>query len=92
LAAPGLKKSDFEVKIDKGIMTISVEQKSETEEEHVSYKRREFNYRSFKRSVTLPETVDTQKVEAKYKDGLLVIRIAKKAIAEVSLNKQIKIK
>lgn len=92
LAAPGLKKADFEVKIDKGILSIAVDQKTEADEASPNYKRREYNYTSFKRSITLPETVDALKVEAQYKNGLLIIEIAKKDPEVLNLNKQIKIK
>ena len=47
VAAPGLKKEDFKVKIDDGILTISAEKKVEKEEKEKNYTRKEFNYSSF---------------------------------------------
>ena len=78
LAIPGKKKEDFHVDIDENIMTISMETKSEEETTDNNYTRKEFSYRSFKRSFTLPETVDEDKIEATYTDGILKFVLPKK--------------
>jgi HSP20 family protein len=83
LAAPGLKKDDFKVNLDKNVLTISVEKKSENVEEGKKYSKREYSYNSFVRSFTLPETVDHSKIEATYNDGILVLNIAKKEEAKI---------
>ena len=83
LAAPGLKKDDFKVNLDKNVLTISVEKKSENVEEGKKYSKREYSYTSFIRSFTLPETVDHSKIEATYNDGILVLNIAKKEEAKI---------
>lgn len=78
LAIPGQKKEDFDVEIDDNVMTVSMESKSEdlTTEEH--YTRKEFSYQSFKRSFTLPEMVDEDKIEASYIEGILKFRLPKR--------------
>ena len=78
LAIPGKKKEDFHVDIDENIMTISMETKSEEETSENNYTRKEFSYRSFKRSFTLPETVDEDKIEATYTDGILKFVLPKR--------------
>lgn len=79
VAAPGLTKKDFNVKIENDLLTISGEKSTEKEEKEEGYSRREFNYHSFNRSMTLPESVDTdKKIEAHYEDGILSIKILKK--------------
>ena len=67
LAAPGMKKEDFKVDLEHNVLTISAEQKDEHEEkgENGTFTRREFNYQSFSRSFTLPESVKTDKIRAK---------------------------
>ena len=78
LAVPGQKKEDFNVDIDENVMTISMETKSEEETSEDNYTRKEFSYRSFKRSFTLPETIDEDKIEASYTDGILKFTLPKK--------------
>lgn len=94
LAVPGMKKDDFKVSLDRNILTISSEQKSETEEkdQNGKYTRREFNYSSFSRSFTLPsQVVDSENIEANYSDGILKIMIPKKETEENAI-KTIEIK
>jgi len=80
LAAPGMKRDDFKVEIDNNILMISSEKEEENEEirKKDNYVRREFNYQSFCRTFSLPETVDENKIEAIYKDGILHVEIDKK--------------
>ncbi len=80
LAAPGLKKEDFNVSYENGHLIISSEKKNEIEEKDgEKITRREFNYQSFKRSFTVSEkVVDSEKIEADYKDGILHISIPKR--------------
>lgn len=78
LAVPGLKKDDFTVEVDHDVLTISSEMQSENEETQEKYTRKEFSYTSFKRSFTLPETVDGAKIDAKYQDGILKVTLPKK--------------
>jgi len=78
LAVPGRKKSDFNIEIDKDVLTISSEIKNEDEVKKENYTRREFGFTSFKRAFTLPETIDNDKIEANYEDGLLKLVLPKK--------------
>lgn len=80
VAAPGMKKEDFNIEVDNNVMTISNERTSETSEEdkEKNFSRREFYYASFRRSFNLPETVNTEKIKASYKDGILNVEIPKK--------------
>lgn len=80
LAVPGKKKDDFNVEVNNDVLTVSSETKTENEEraEGGKYTRREFSYSSFKRSFTLPETVDEDKIKASYEDGVLRLALPKK--------------
>jgi len=78
LAVPGLKKEDFKINLDKNVLSISAEKKTENVDEGKKYSKREYSYNSFVRSFTLPETVDHAKIEAEYTDGILKLNVAKK--------------
>ena len=93
MAAPGMKKKDFEVNLKNGVLTISSEKKSESQEKDKegNYTRREFNYRSFSRAFNLPERVESEKITASYKDGVLHIAIPKKEEAKPKPAKMIEI-
>lgn len=77
LAVPGMNKKDFNISIEKNMLTISAERKEEKKEEEKNFTRREFVYGSFSRSFTLPETVDREKIDAEYKDGILRLNLPK---------------
>ena len=78
LASPGLKKADFTLKVEDGMLVVGVEkeQKSEDKEEG-KYFRREFNFASFERKFQLPETIDAEKISAAYTDGILSVHLPK---------------
>lgn len=80
LAIPGLGKEDIKISVDKDLLTISSEKENKTEEkdEQGTYTRKEFSYQSFKRSFTLPESVDTEKIDAKFENGVLFLSLPKK--------------
>ena len=82
VAAPGLDKADFRINIENNVLTISAEKEEKHEEKEERFMRREFNYTSFSRSFTLPESMDTEKVSAKHKDGVLNVVIPKKEEAK----------
>ncbi|HMG10881.1 MAG TPA: Hsp20/alpha crystallin family protein [Mucilaginibacter sp.] len=82
LAAPGLKKEDFKINIDKNVLSVSAEKKSENIEEGKKFSKREYSYNSFTRSFTLPESADHSKIEADYTDGILKLTVAKKEEAK----------
>src|SRR5262245_10157065 len=73
VVAPGMDKNDFNVNIEKNILTISAEKKTEVKEEDKKQIRKEYHYRSFKRSFTLDENVDAEKIDAKYLNGVLTL-------------------
>jgi HSP20 family protein len=82
MAVPGLKKSDFNINLENNILSISAELKEENENVNDNYTRREFGYSSFKRTFTLPETVNDSKINAKYTDGILHVHLPKKEEAK----------
>lgn len=90
LAAPGLQKEDFKVSLDRNLLSISVEKQEERKEEETRFTRREFSYQSFVRTFSLPDTADQQSINAKYENGLLKIKVAKKEEARL-LTRQIEI-
>lgn len=78
-AAPGFKKSDFEVTLDDHTLHVSAKKEMEKKEEEDEFMRREFSYNAFKRSLRLPETVDdTTDIKAIYEDGILKLNLLKK--------------
>ena len=78
LAAPGMDKADFNVKLDGKILTISAEKKTEAATENEKIIRKEFGYKSFKRSFTLDEKIDAANITAKYENGILALELPKK--------------
>jgi HSP20 family protein len=92
MAAPGMKKDDFKVELDNNLLTISSTMTNERNEgTEGNYTRREFSYQSFQRSFHLPETVEVDKIEAKYHDGILNLVIPKKEEAKKKPVRTIKI-
>ncbi|MEQ8809713.1 MAG: Hsp20/alpha crystallin family protein [Imperialibacter sp.] len=79
MAAPGFKKDDFRISIEKGMLTVTSERKEENEEKKPNYTRREFFQTNFKRSFSLPEDVNEEKVHAEYKNGVLQLQLNKMA-------------
>jgi HSP20 family protein len=90
LNVPGRKKEDFKINVENGLLTISFEKKDEAAVEGYKTVRREFNYKSFKRSFNLDQQVDADNIQAKYENGLLKLLLPKKAEAKESV-KQINI-
>ena len=83
LAVPGLKKEDFKINLDKNVLSVSAEKKTENVDEGKKYSKREYSYNSFVRSFTLPETADYAKIDAEYTDGVLKLNVAKKEEAKI---------
>lgn len=84
LAAPGLDKGDFKVKVEDNhlLITAKKENKSEETGETGKFVRREFNYTSFKRSFRLPEDVDAEAIKANYENGVLVVNLPKAEVVD----------
>lgn len=91
MAVPGLKKSDFTVDLDNQVLSISAETHENDLNNEDNHIRREFGYASFKRSFSLPETVNEDKIKAEYKDGILSIHLPKKEEAIKKPARSIKI-
>lgn len=79
---PGVKMDDIEVKVENGTLTISGKREFQKQEEKGGYHRIERSYGSFQRAFTLPDSVDTDKVEADYQDGVLKVVLPKKEVAK----------
>ena len=86
LVAPGLKKEDFRINLEKDTLTISYqhgEQKEENKDQpKEKWLRSEYRMMSFKRSFTLNEKVDAGNISAKYTDGVLLVTLPKKDVSE----------
>ena len=82
VVAPGLKKEDFKLGIEKNILNISFEQKEENKEQAGKWIRSEYQMKSFKRSFTLNEKIEASGIAAKYADGVLIVSLPKKEVAE----------
>ena len=91
LAAPGLDKKDFNIEVNEDVLTISFERKEKKEVNEETYRRREFGFQSFKRSFSLPETLDGDKIQAKYENGVLNLVIPKRPEAKPQPVRTIKI-
>jgi len=91
LAAPGLEKKDFKINVQNDLLTISSEKKEEKKEEKDNYTRREFAYSSFTRSFRLPENCLSDKIDAKYENGILRLFLPKKEMNVSKPAKEIKI-
>ncbi|MCF8283724.1 MAG: Hsp20/alpha crystallin family protein [Sphingobacteriales bacterium] len=90
LAAPGLTKEAFNIKLEKEVLTISTAKKEDVKAEGLKYTRKEFGYHSFKRSFNLPEIADQENISAEYKEGILYVTIMKMKVALPTV-KEIKI-
>ncbi|MDP1728331.1 MAG: Hsp20/alpha crystallin family protein [Bacteroidota bacterium] len=89
LAAPGLEKKDFKIEVDNDYLTISAEKEEEKKEEKEDFRRREFSYNSFSRSFLLPDNTLSDKIDAKYEDGILRLSIPKKEVTVTKTKKEI---
>ena len=81
IAAPGLTKDDFSIRIDDdNQISVSMEKKEEHKDENKNgrYLRREFSYTQFRQNMILPDNIDKDKIEAKVENGILTIDIPKK--------------
>lgn len=81
LAAPGLEKKDFSINVEKQVLTISANHEAAAVDGE-TVRRREFGTISFKRSWRLPETIDSEAIEARYEAGILQVVLPKKEEAK----------
>jgi len=91
VAAPGQKKEDFRVVLEKNVLTISTEKNSQHEENEGNYTRREFGLATFSRSFIIPEHVDQDKIKASHSNGVLVVELPKMEAGKAKTSKSIKI-
>lgn len=91
VAIPGMNKKDFKIDLEDDVLTISLEKKAKKEEKGKNYRRREFSYGTFSRSFSLPENIKTEKINAKYEDGILKVNLPKKEESKMNVNKTIDI-
>jgi HSP20 family protein len=88
LEVPGIDEKDLDVRVENHTLTVKGERKFEKEEKEENFHRIERRYGSFYRAFTLPQTVDTENVQANYNAGVLKLELKKKAEAQP---KQIKV-
>jgi HSP20 family protein len=79
---PGLDEKDVEVKIAGGVLTVKAEKEEEKEETKKDFHLRERRFGSFERALRMPEGVDTDKIEAHFKKGVLTVMLPKTAEAQ----------
>lgn len=84
VVAPGFDKTDFKVNIEQDILTVSAEKMNEVNEEGDKQIRKEYSFRSFKRSFTLDEKIDATNIEASYVNGVLRLNLPKKEVVKQS--------
>ena len=94
LAAPGMKKEDFNVHIDdEGNLVVKLESKQEHKEEdkNTRYLRREFSYTKFEQTLILPDDVKKDAISAKVENGVLTVELPKVVEEKVKLSRKIDI-
>jgi len=91
VAAPGLSKDDFKIHLENNLLTIESCKEEKNEEKDERYTKREFCYYNFQRSFTLPNSIDTSKIDAKYDNGILKVYLPKKEEAKEKPARQISI-
>jgi len=78
IVAPGFQKDDFKIHLEKNLLSISGEKKVDEEDKNEKQIRREYVFQTFKRTFTIDEKIDGEKIEAKYESGVLTLNLAKK--------------
>lgn len=82
LVAPGLRKEDFKIHLDRNLLTVSFDHQDELEMEEGRWLRNEFRQKSFRRSFTLNNRIDVSAIAARYADGILHLNLPKKDVAD----------
>lgn len=91
-SVPGFTKEDFEISIDNRVLTVKAKHEHRDEEKKKNYARKEFTTRSFSKSFTLPENVNSDAIEASYLDGILELVLPKTNIELPKPGKKVEIK
>ncbi|MEM6629799.1 MAG: Hsp20/alpha crystallin family protein [Bacteroidota bacterium] len=92
VAAPGLSKENFEIKVDKDVLVVKGSKEAEQEEKQDTYYRKEFSYGVFERRFRLPETVNVEDIQAGYNEGILTVELPKLEAAQVESQRKIEVK
>ncbi|HNE30687.1 MAG TPA: Hsp20/alpha crystallin family protein, partial [Saprospiraceae bacterium] len=82
VAAPGLEKTDFQVKVNDGTLTVAVQKETGKAENQEKYRRREFHFGAFSRSFRLDDSIDPNSITANYQNGILSVTLSKKPEAK----------
>ena len=91
MAAPGLEKKDFKIDVNGSLLTISAEKEEKKDEKDETYSRKEYSYRSFARSFSLPEDIFKDKIDANYMNGELKLTLPKKEEAKTMAHQKISV-
>ena len=78
VAAPGMEKTDFSIKLEGNQLSIIGSKKEDAPNELIKSIRKEFSNKAFKRSFTLDERIDSENISAKYENGILIVNLPKK--------------
>lgn len=81
-AIPGVKPDDVEIAVEDSVLTIRGEHKEEQTSDGENYLRREIRWGSFERSLRLPPTVDADRAEARFENGMLTLELPKRPEAQ----------
>ena len=92
LAAPGMKKSNFQIEVEEGVLIISSDTDTQSDKTETCFTLKEFGYHSFKRSFNIPDTIYVDKISASYKEGILTVSLPKKEEALPQPKKLVSIK
>jgi len=90
LVAPGFSKDEFTINVEKDVLTISAKASNENQDQ-VTYLLNEFSKCEFSRSFTLGRSVDTEKIDAEYKNGILTLTLSKREEAKVKPPRSIEV-
>ena len=82
VVAPGFEKTDFKVSLDQNVLTITAEKKEAAKDETKKTVRKEYSFKSFKRSFTIDEKTDASGIDAQYVNGVLTLNLPKKEIVK----------
>ena len=84
---PGMEEKDIDVSLSNGVLTLSGEKKTHNEEKTLRHYRTERSYGTFQRSISMPEEVEVDKVEASFKNGVLTVTLPKTTMAKKNMKK-----
>jgi HSP20 family protein len=91
MVAPGMRKEDFRIELQDTILTIAYDHEDNRtgDRQDWKYRTHEYNYNSFSRSFSVPQSIETEKITADYKNGILTLLLPKKEDARTKPTRQI---